>query len=115
MFVHVIAFYILQLAGSLTTRRAQHCLLFVYKAVLQKLPNYLNSLLNWKSSHYQTRSQDWLVLEVSTESGKIGFSYCAPSAWYNLQATLRLDTLVSKGQFGTLIRNVVKENCICFD
>lgn len=103
---------------SLTTRRAQHWLLFVYKAVLQTLPYYLTSLLNWKSSQHQTRSQDWLVLEVlqiSIESGKIAFSNCAPIAWNDRQATLMLDSLVSNGQFGTLIRNVLKENCTCFD
>ena len=56
---------------SLTFRRARHWLIFVYQAVLQKLPNYLNSTIQWSNSIYQTRSQDMLVMpRIHSELGK---------------------------------------------
>ena len=116
IFVHLIAFYIILLAGILWLPKGPNigCYLYVKQFSRNSLAT---SLLNWKSSH-QTCSRDWIVLEVplvSTELGKIAFSYCARSAWNDMQPTLRLDSVVSKGQVGTFMRNVVKEKCTCFD
>jgi hypothetical protein len=49
---------------SLTFRRTRHWLILVFKAVSQKLPNDLNSKIQWSNSIYQTRSRDMLVLEI---------------------------------------------------
>ena len=48
----------------LALRREQHCILFIYKALLKKMPVYLTSLLNYKSYHYGTRTSDFLVLNI---------------------------------------------------
>ncbi len=60
--------------SSLTNRRKRHCMLFVFKALLQKLPCYLCSLVTFKYSTYNVRSQDILTLTVRlihTELGNV--------------------------------------------
>jgi hypothetical protein len=62
---------------SLSMRREQHALVFVYKALLNKLPSYLSSLINIRSRIPKTRSQAWITLEahvISTELGMAAFS-----------------------------------------
>ena len=102
---------------SLTIRRTQHLLMYVYKAILGKLPSYLTSLITWRSSHHHTRSQDWLVLavpQVRTDLGKSAFSYSAPRVWNEIQETIRLDTLVPLGSFKNLIKDTMVVICTCF-
>ncbi len=63
-------------------------MLFIYKALLQKLPCYLCSLLTFKYSNYNVRSQDILTLAVPPahiELGKNRFKYCAVDKWNELQ------------------------------
>lgn len=38
--------------------------LFIYKALLLKLPNYLTSLLTLKSSNYSTQASNYLTLDI---------------------------------------------------
>lgn len=88
----------------LTTRRAH----FLYEVFLQRLPHLLSSRVHWKSSNFQTRSLDWLVLEVprvSTELGKNALVFMS-ILWNSLQATLKLDSLVSPGQFRSILREI---------
>ena len=69
---------------SLAIRRDQHWFLFVYKAIIGRSAPYLKSLLQWRTSSYQTRSQDCLMLETpfaSFEFGKSAFKFCASDTW----------------------------------
>ena len=69
---------------SLAVRREKHCILFIYKALLGKLPTYISCLLNYRSLSHYTRSQDYLVLEehlVSTEVGKLAFTFISNVFW----------------------------------
>ena len=53
-------------------------MLFIYKALLQKLPSYLCSLVTLKYSTYNVQSQDILTFAVlNNELGKSGFKYCS--------------------------------------
>jgi hypothetical protein len=72
---------------SLKSCRSHHYTLFVYKALLHKLPTYLKSLFRFKMTSYQTRSQVWLTLEtllVSRELGESAFHFLAPYVWNDL-------------------------------
>ncbi len=91
---------------SLAVRREQHCMLFIYEALLGKLPGYLSCLFNYRSLSYCTRSQDYSVLKnhhVSTEIGKMALKYYAPHKWNNLQRVVKLDKLIPFNQFKSLL------------
>lgn len=82
----------------LAARRTQHLLLYGYKAILQKLPNYPASLITRSCNQYQTRSQDWLAHEVpkvKTKLEKTAFNHCAHRAWNGFQETSRLNAFQS--------------------
>ena len=101
---------------SLAIRREQHCTIFIYKALLKKLPNYLNSLLEPKVGHHHTRSQDYFVLEiptVSSELGKTAFRFYGPHMWNCLQSVLKLENLISLDRFKILVWNTLRSNCTC--
>ena len=103
---------------SLTTIRDQHWLLFVYIAILQRLPRYLSSCINSQPIHFQTCSLDWLVLEVlrvSTDLGKCNYIDNSPSSFNDLQATLKLNSLVSVGHFRSILREIKYYSCACLD
>ena len=55
------AFSTRKLVGS---RRLIHLYVFIFKALLQKVPPYLTSLLNFRHASYHTWSQGWLTLEI---------------------------------------------------
>ena len=102
---------------SLATRRDQHWFIFIFKALIGRLPPYLNSMLQWKATGYHTRSQNYLMLEVphaSTELGKSAFRCCAPHTWNTLQASLKYRSLVSLGCFQRDIATLVNLDCTCF-
>ena len=68
--------------SSLAMRRKQHCCLFIYKALLGKLPGYISNLLNSRLGEHQICSLDYLVLKiprVRTEMGKTAFQYYSPT------------------------------------
>ena len=102
---------------SLSERRFRHWVLFIYKAILGKLPSYISSLLNWQSGLYQTRSNSYpqlTVPNVRTELGKLAFCFDAPTSWNLVQRTLKLETLIPYKQFKTLIANLPTPLCNCF-
>ena len=77
--------------------RREYVLVFVYEALLNKLPSYLSSLINIRIRIPKTRSQAWITLEVhaiSTELGMAAFSCYAPCQWKSLQTKLKFETLV---------------------
>ena len=99
------------------SRRDRHGLLFIYKALYGHLPEYLTSLLNMTTNHYQTRFSDWLMLDVPRVNSKIGktsFSFCAAHSWNTIQQTLKLSSLISIGQFQNMIKNHYVHVCNCF-
>ncbi len=99
---------------SLDISRKQHWYIFIYKAMLGKLPTYLCTLLCLCSGNYQLRSSKCLlsnIPRVCTELGKTAFSYYAPWAWNNLQKDLKLNTFVSIGEFKGIIKRVVLGAC----
>ncbi len=78
---------------SLAMRREAHWLLFIFKSLLCKSPDYISSLLSQRVLRYPTRQNDWLLLEVPycrTELGKTAFSTAAAHSWNTLQNTLKL-------------------------
>ncbi len=73
---------------SLTTCRQQHWYIFIYKAIVGKLPVHLCTLLCVSSAGYQLCSSKWLLFYVPwvlTDLGITAISYNAPLAWNNLQ------------------------------
>ena len=81
---------------SLSARRDLHLFLFIYNALLGKLPAYIASLIDWYSSPYQTRAGRLAlkIPQVRTELGKTAFSVYVPSAWNTLQHDLGINTFV---------------------
>ena len=101
---------------SLAKRREQHCILFIYKALLKTLPDYLNCLLEPKEGHYHTRSQDFFTLEIPTvnsELGKTAFRFYGPHMWNSLQSVLKLEILISFDRFKSMVMNTMISNCNC--
>ena len=103
---------------SLYDRRERHCLLFVYKALLGKLPPYLTSLLNMKSICHNTRSQGFISLQtpqIKSEFGKLAFTFFASNKWNKFQELFKLDRFVSLDQFKGMIDDMAVVKCSCFD
>ncbi len=101
---------------SLALRREQHCILFIYKALLKKLPLYLSNLLSFKSLNYPTRSQNPLALNipaVKTKVGKFAFVYFAPFKWNNLLSQLQLDILIPFNHFKYILVDLMISECTC--
>jgi len=79
---------------SLTVRRLSHWYMFIYKAMLGKLPPYICSLI---SQSYCLRSQDVFLLHVPCARTILGTKTCicaAPLAWNTLQNILKIKMLV---------------------
>ena len=104
--------------SSLAQRRDKHLYLFIYKVLTGRSPPYLTSLLSWASGGpYQTRSSNHLLLKVPrvhSELGKSAFVYHAPAMFNFLQQTLNLSSLISPGQFKSVISNCFITECKCF-
>lgn len=105
---------------SLNYRRKQHSILFIYKALIAKLPLYLTRLLSIKNLSHYTRSQDWITLEAPktrTNLGNTAFSTYAPYIWNKCQDTLKLDCFVSIESFKNVLLNMIMEEakCTCFE
>ena len=49
---------------SLSIRRLSHLYIFIYKAIMGRLPVYISDLLSFKQSSYGLRSQDIVLLKV---------------------------------------------------
>lgn len=50
--------------APLTVRRDRHWFIFIYRALIGKMPSYITSLLNTSHNHYSTCSSNWLMLRV---------------------------------------------------
>ena len=101
---------------SMSARREYHCLLFIYKALLNTLPPYLCKLVSFRKCSKHTRSQGILTLEVPfarTDLGDNAFICYAPRMWKEVQNTLKLESLVSLDCFKKLITPVITD-CKCF-
>lgn len=103
---------------SLSIRREQHCLTFIYKAILNKLPFYLTALLKPKISVYSTRAQEHFILDIpfmNTELGKTAFFFFGPHKWNTLQNALHLTKFPSVDLFKHLLTTVLFVQCTCFN
>ena len=102
---------------ALSTRRDHHWFVFIYKALLNKAPPYISSLLQSNSSTHRTRSQNHIPLLVpraNTDLGKTAFGFSAPFTWNQLQSILKMDSMISLSQFKNLLSNLIVWNCHCF-
>ena len=102
---------------SLSLRRSLHWYMFVHKAITGKLPPYISSMLVWNDGDQQTRSSDWLTLNVPfarTDLGGTAFFIDAPKTWNSLQQTFRLEVLPSTATFKRLVLNLCTTSCNCF-
>lgn len=91
-------------------RRERHCVLFIYKALLNRLPGYLTSLLEFRSTLQRTRSQSFLVLkshQINTEVGKLAFNFYGPHKMNNLLRQAKLGRLVPFSHFKALVTEVL--------
>ena len=87
---------------SLENRRAFHLYLFIFKAIIGKLPPYINSMLSLKPNPYASRSSSWITFNIplmKSDLGKTAFSALAPRMWNQLQDTYKLAKLPSVGKF----------------
>ena len=87
---------------SLSARRLGHWYVFIYKAIIGKIPDYLSSLLILKDGLHNLRSMSFIqfvIPRVRTELGKKAFRFSAPSAWNSLQTEFKLQSLVSLNVF----------------
>ena len=103
--------------SSLSMRRNYHWYMFIHKAISEKLPPYISSLLEWNVGTQLTRSSSWLTLNVPlarTELGITAFSVEAPRTWNSLQQTFRLENLPSAVVFKRLVVNLCYSSCNCF-
>ena len=95
----------------------KHWHIFIYKAIIGRLPGYLNHLFNRITSSYNLRSQNLVLFNVpraSTEFGKSAFSYYAPWSWNQLQKDAKLDCLIPLDGFKSLLQSLKTEVCSCF-
>ena len=94
---------------SLQTRRNSHLMLLIYNALLLKLPNDLTSLLTLKSRNYNTRSSNYLTLDIPrgrTNVGRTGFRYFAPFKWNEIQTAPQVQTYIPLRDFKVLLSDV---------
>ena len=102
---------------SLPLRRKIHSLIFIVKALVGKLPSYINCLLSRQTSSFGTRSGNKIMLNIPTVRtvlGKTSFSSYAPYAWNNLQNILNLESVPSIDAFKNLLNTTLVEECHCF-
>ena len=103
---------------SLENRRKLHLYMLIFKALIGKLPPYINSMLSLKSNPYASRSSSWITLDtpfMKSDLGKTAFSSLAPRTWNHLQDTFKLDTLPSARKFKELVIGCCVAVCTCFD
>ena len=104
--------------SSLTLRRLQHWYILVYKIILGKLPFYLNQKFMPLESSHNLRSHRWFqykVPPIRTQAGKASLFYYGPWSWNDLQAKLKLETLISLNDFKLRVKEVLTAGCICFN
>jgi len=101
------------LRRSSPLRRYKHWLILVYKAIVGQLPLYMISLLTVYSQGYNLRSSRYILLNVplmKTEFRKTAFIYSAPTAWNEIQRSLKLTVFMSVNEFVASQSNI--SNCL---
>ena len=91
--------------------------MFIFKALIGKLPPYITSMFSLNSSPYFTRSSNWITYKkprMDSGLGQTAFSSLAPRTWNQLQNTLKLELFPSVGQFKSLIMDYCVSVCNCF-
>ena len=108
---HHCTLYTKAVLPSLTVRRLSHWYIFIYKAMLDKLPSYICSLISLQiESSYCLRSHAVVLLNVPsarTVLGKKAFRCAAPLTWNSLQKCLKLSTLVPLHHFKTRLGDML--------
>ncbi len=103
---------------SLHNRRLEHWYIFLFNAILYKLPSYLCSLLTLKvtTSKCNLRSYGQIMYDIPrtrTVFGESAFKVFAPLSWYKLQNHLKFDYLPSMTQFKIRIKDYLSTICTC--
>ena len=93
--------------------------MFIYKAILGKIPGYLSSFLVLKDGVHNLRSLNFVqfvVPRVWTEMGKKAFRFSAPFGRNNLQTEFKLQNLVSLNVFKSAVKTLEPKvsECRCF-
>ena len=108
---HHCALYARASLPSLTVRRLSHWYMFIYKAMLGKLPPYICSLISQRvTSSYCLRSQDVFLLHVPSARTVLGtksFMCAAPLAWNTLQNILKMSILVPLHNFKAQLDDMI--------
>ena len=106
---HCILYSKVTLACSVNMLAYSHWYVFIYKAILGRLPCYLSVFLTRKHGNYGLRSQDTMLMtvpRVRTELGKKAFMFSAPFAWNSLQNELKLQDLVTLNEFKGMVKSI---------
>lgn len=101
---------------SLHIRRNKHWLILVYKAIIGQLPLYMSSLLTVVSQEYNLRTSRYILLKIpsmKTEFGKTAFVFSAPTAWNELQKSLKLIVYISVNEFKSYLKETLQTVCTC--
>lgn len=99
----------------LTLCRLQHWYILVYK-IYKTI--YLSHKFLFLQNSQNLRSHKWLqfkVPSVRTEVVKSSLFYYGPWSWNDLQAKLKLETVISLNDFKFRIIEVVTVGCSCFN
>lgn len=94
--------------------RDRHMYLFIYKALVGKLPSCITSLLNWSFRAYQT-----LAFSASSSSlywaRKICFYFFPSTIWNILHSSLKINSLVTLSQCKSMITRLSASVCTRFN
>ena len=96
----------------------KHWYVFIYKAVLGKLPWYICSKLELIKKNLNLRSSTWMRFKrppVRTEASNRSLFYFGPWSWNDLQTRFKLASLISLHCFKHKISEFLATCCSCFD
>ena len=101
---------------SLTVRRQQHWLQFIFKCIHFNYPQYLKQYMDPFTSNHQLGhcAQIYFTVpaNVSNSAGKKSFRFKAPSDWNNLPVHIR--SISSFQLFKTALSSHLEITCSCF-
>ena len=113
---HHCTLYTLTGFSSLNTRRVLHWYTLNYKAILGKLPHYICSKFIAVQLTHNLRANSWLRFKVPhmrTELGRKTLSHFGPWSWNDLQARMRLGSLIPLSGFKHTISELLVNSCTC--
>ena len=101
---------------SLTVRRQQHWLQFIFKCIHFNYPQYLRQYMHRFTSDHQLRHCSQIYFDIPTHlanaAGKKSFMFKAPSDWNNLPVHIRAITTFRL--FKTALSSYLENTCNCF-